>query len=204
TTAPSTEGFSKPGYVVSEPAWISVKGDASADSITQASVFKLNYEISETATFEITVPEGALVSNATPSYNEVVTVESNDPEFVAWMDGDQVISYSPVYKFSALSDRELTIATEGSEQPAVSLQVLELRAEHNSYLGQVYLPTGASLVEWGLLLSDSNSFPTYGDEGVTALKSNSINPATNEFLRSIPFASTTEYVRAYAVVKVGT
>ncbi|MBN3489894.1 hypothetical protein JV173_00055 [Acholeplasma equirhinis] len=202
STAPSTAGFSKPNFVVADPAWVSLKGSQTPAAITEASVFRLAYVVDQAAEFNVSVPEGATVSNATPQYNEIVTISTDDPEFVAWLENGQVVSFDPVFKFTALMDREFEMSTDAADlEPVVTLHELELRSGHASYLGQVYLPEGATLIEAGILGSNTVSMPTYGAADVTVIKSNALQPTTLEFLRTIADANDFEFVRAYAVVK---
>src|SRR5690606_25551531 len=107
------------------------------------------------------------------------------------------------YKFSAIGKRQLTFVEDQDViySPVVHLvDVSGIRLNMDSYLGQIYLPDGYSLVEYGFLFNEERAILDYisADEKVP---SGSLVPSTKEFLRS----SSTDYasVRAYAVINDG-
>src|SRR5690606_18295715 len=155
-----------------------------------ATIVQLQYELAseEPNTFDVSVTGGTASANPAV-YNSVVTVSASDPEnFVAWLENGEVVSYDPNYQFTALYDRTLEASTSGSEAALVTLKQLSLREGTNSYLGQFELPAGYDLVETGVLLSDSDN-ATLDSLSVQKVKSNALQPVTNEFLRSIPITA---------------
>src|SRR5690606_31984271 len=107
------------------------------------------------------------------------------------------------YKFTVLEDITL-LAVTGEPVQAISVVYLNdvtgIRPDYESYLGQVNLVDGYTLIEAGLLLSDTVTVPTLDQVGVTKRASTSIHGLTNEFLISFQESSSYRYIRAYAIV----
>ncbi len=186
-TAP-TNLPTKKNYVVSPTnPW-----SDSFDNVTENKVIKLQYELNpETAKFNITFDDNVQEVN----YNQVVTL-TNETD-VLWQVDGETVWYGSSYSFSALSNRTITIK-EGSaptEAIVTMTEIADLRAEHNSFLGQVYVPSG-DLLEVGFLRGTEHAV-TFSNK--TAHIASNIVPETNEFIVSIP-DSITDNIRAYALV----
>lgn len=160
--------------------------------VTEDKVIKLQYELSTTATFDITLNSGTpLVAN----YNDIVTLTSETD--VLWIEDGRSVWYGMSYSFSALGDRDITTeAGNAPTEPIVTMnEIIDLRADHRSFLAQVYVPSG-DLLEAGFLRGTEH-------EVTFANKSNhiasSLVPETNEFIVSIP-NTITDNIRAYALV----
>lgn len=190
---------------LTKPGMVFVGWDTPQTNITEDIIIRALYDLDETtAQVTITIADETGLGAGTFDYNSLVTVTASVPGFTHWTEDGEVVSYDPTYTFSAIKNRTLKAETGGTEAPVVFLQdVTGIRAQSESYLGQIHLPSGYTLFEAGLLVSDTVAVPTYGVAGVEAIVSNSINPATNEFLRSIQGTSEYRFVRAYAVVSNG-
>ena len=181
--------YTKPNYnlLLEEdvPVWKSLVGSNSLSSINEPSVFSLSYELVDGV-------ESVTINESEYDYNEIVTLESIDSNFKAWVDSDgNVLSYSSTYKFTAIIDLTIYEVTEELvEKPLVTLlDVTGIRENYNSYLGSYYLPSGYEFIETGVMV------------GSNKLQSNSIHPTTNEFLRSIPNEDVNDVIRSYLTYK---
>ena len=111
--------------------------------------------------------------------------------FSHWTDpSGRVISYDETLVISAIADRTIIESTTPlTEVPVVyMLDVTGIRADHQSYLGQYYLPASSEVVAYGFKVGDQY------------IQSNSSHATTNEFLRSIP-TTNDKVVRAYLTFK---
>ena len=192
----------KPGYVVSSSA----KWDLSMDDITTDTVLTLQYDKSTTATFVLTVTNGT--GDGTYNYNDVVTVTpiASGIPFSHWADASGIVlSTLYSYSFTMLEDKNIVAHysdTPLADMPRITLSKdLELRAEYRSYLSQFYLPTGFTLLDYGLLtLTEDKPIDTIDTPNLTVYKGFKYFAVTDEFLMSISKASHYS-VRAYLVVK---
>ncbi len=153
-------------------------------------------------TIEITVNGGYADNNMT-HYNSVVTITSTTEGFVAWQENGQIVSYNPIYKFTALFDRELTAITEGEEQPLVVIHNVVIREDMISYLGQIHLPEGFSILEFGFIFADIDFNFFNGEDGVTTVPSIILQPTTNEYLRSFAYDDSFNVIKAYVILSNG-
>lgn len=198
-TAPEgvTTNLSKPGFKVSETPF------GPLEVIEEHTIFFVNYEKESTDQLEIKlndVPQ-------TVQMNDVVKLENETA--VLWLENGLPIWYGTEYSFTALSNR--TITTKEGDEPTTalvsSIQHLNLRDNEGvlSHLGQVYVPEGRELIEVGYLLHTNNNLElTMDTEGVTVLRSDSVNEFRNEFLRTVTEdKKMNTNVRAYAVIDNG-
>lgn len=171
-TAPSEKiGYTFNGYTLTE-------------TVNLVSVYRANYTRNTDVTYTI--------NSQTYDFNEVVTLEGTE-DFTHWESGGKVVSYNPNYKFTALSDLNLTEGTGGIAENLVTLRTLpNFRPEHTTYLAQFELLPGFELVEYGLEVDG---------EGETRIlrKFNNLNPTTNEMLVSTQ--NSYSNVSAYMIIK---
>lgn len=192
----------KPGFVVSASA----KWSGSTNNITDDTVLILQYDKSTAATFYLTVTDGT--GAGTYGYNDVVTVTPNasGTAFSHWEDDMGIIlSTESLYKFTMLEDK--TVIAKFNETPITDVprillsEDLELRAEYRSYISQFYLPSGYSLVEYGMLtLTEDKPIDSVDTSSVYFYRGFKYYAQTNEFVMSIPTGSHYS-IRAYLVVK---
>lgn len=184
-SSPSKPGYEFDGYDVSQ--------------ITEDTVFVANYVRSSTTQINVNVV-GGTKDKEEYLFNDIVTVDTNLPEFTHWEDEDgNVVSYKQSFKFSALEDITLTAKTDGTEQPIVYMRdVSGIRSGHKSYLGYVeFNENDFTLIEYGFLggLADGVMLM----EEIQYIPSTSI--VNNEFLRSFTDSSTLYNTTAYAKLR---
>ncbi|MDO9629890.1 MAG: InlB B-repeat-containing protein [Acholeplasmataceae bacterium] len=194
----------KPNYT--ENGWLNIHGGMTLGSpITADSVFMLQYTPDGTLPkVNISVTDGTSIGEV--DFNTVVTINPNPAdsglEFSHWTENGVIVSYNAEYKFTALTHRSLSavyVATGTvSEVPVVTLSKdLELRDGYHTYTGQLYLPAGLELVEYGFLFSNSAVMLEYSSAPVKA-QSSSLNETTNEFITSFKMGSHMA-MRAYMI-----
>lgn len=198
-TAPVTTELSKPGYKLSKTPWLSNEGDTSLENITSSRVYRLQYELEETSKVNITVGDSTTEYN----YNDIVTLTATNPNFKAWVDKEgNVLSTNKTFKFTALVDRTINESdVVPTTLPVVTMtNDLMLRETHQTFLGQLELSEGDTLVEYGLVASEDVllSQEQLTLDNADKLSSKVLVPATNEFMLSIP----NEYVVVRAFVTV--
>lgn len=179
----------KPGYTVAADKW---GVGASLDNISEDTVFELHYTLSSESTYTLSVTNGT--GSDTYAFNTIVTAVADEPTegqyFSHWEENGVVVSKQSSYKFTILTNRSITAVYDtspASDVPFVSLSNdLSLRAGYRSYLGQYYLPDGYELIEFGVITSTNSATITHDSASTTAVRSESSNATTNEFLKSIP------------------
>jgi hypothetical protein len=193
---------SKPGFVIAPSAW-----DKPLTNIQSNTIFTIQYAVDpEVNQVSVTVVGGS--GSGLYDYNQVVTVnaapEQGDNNFQYWIEGSKIVSYEADYSFSAISNRTLTAVyatTPASPRPLITLTgPINLRENRLSFIGQVSVPNGFSVVEYGLLTKDQAGLLTLATSGVVKRQSTRLFAVTNEFLMSIPSAEAVA-VRAYLVVE---
>jgi len=197
--APSVEGYSKPGYSVdSLNAW-----SPSVTALTSDVVYELQYTLDATTlTYDIAVTNGSS-SSVIASFNEVVTVTADAGAVSGyWMEDEAVVAYGLTYSFTALSNRDLTfIESEDTPVPLVNLKdVSGIRENYVSYLGQVDLPDGYELIEYGFLFDSTEKVLTVDQAEV--VRASGALADTLEFLTSVSI-NTYQSIRAYAIIDNG-
>lgn len=191
--APNVATLSKPGYT---PVAYGV-----LDPISEHTVYVVEYEL--------TNPNAAVTINGVEyPYDSIVTLESTDENFTHWESNGVIVSYNPVYKFSALYDRTVEAKTSVvTETTVITLtDDLGFRSSEgkSSYLGQFDLKDGEVLIEAGIIGSEVYVNDLKLDTlGATIIPSSVINPTTGEFLRTVD-SDLFELVRGYVVTSAGT
>ena len=189
----------KPGFVVD--ALLPWVGDT--DNVNEHRVLILRYTIDSSETFTIDVTGGT--GEGTYLYNTIVSVEADTENphgtFSHWEEGGIPVSYNQIYRFTAMRPRalEAIFAAEPLDLLPVVIMSdnLEIRSDHASYLGQFALPPGHTLIEYGILRSNTNATPKCGDGDVIRHRGEKHVGATGEFLMS--FGTPMVYQRAYVV-----
>jgi hypothetical protein len=207
--APATATLSKPGFIIDslEP-WIGLDMlPVTLDNITEDIIAIVNYETNVATTYNISVT-GGIGGGSEVAFNSVVTVTADTPEVGAYFnywktDLGKILSYDPVYKFTALSDLNIEAVfstVDVTEVPLVTISKrLNIRTDMATYVGQYYIPDGYSIVEYGILSNNTANF-NVDTVGVYTYRSTKSNPVTKEFVMS--FALTIGlYTKAYLVVK---
>jgi hypothetical protein len=191
----------KPGYLIANPRW---NGSL---TLTDDTVLTLQYEKAQAATYSVTVNNGT--GTGTYDYDQVVTVSADlagpGEYFQHWERGGQVVSTKTSYSFTVLGDTELTAVFDTTVpvlSPKVSISdTLYLRQGYTSYLGQMDVPDGYDIVEFGMLTSATVDTPVLDNGAFTKYQGGSYHPTTKEFLHS--FTSSFASIRAYMVLADG-
>jgi len=201
-TAPSTTNLSKPGYTVDDVTpW-----DSEFSNVTSNLIILLQYEsaVSEMISVGVTGGTGA----GSYAFNSVVTVVADTPEegyFCYWEDANgKEVSYQETYVFTAVKDVSLTVVTSESAPTDVNYVTLSDRlsfhSEKSTYIGQFHIPSGYTLIEYGVLTFDEIGEFDLTTEGIIKYRSNIYNTVTNEFIASIP-SNNSQYIKSYMVVE---
>lgn len=161
----------------------------------------------DVATIAVTV-NGGSKDLVEVKYNDVVTLQPADMDnFKYWADANgKFVSSKPNYKFTALKDVTFEAVTVGDVPALTSVYMtsVDIRDGHESYLAQIELKEGESLLEYGYLTSETEMGDiVVGASGVEKVSSTALNPLTNEFLMSFPLVKFLN-IRAYALVDNGT
>jgi hypothetical protein len=198
--APDVSGYSKPGYTVDTvKTWF-----PAITTLSDNEIYKLQYTLDTVETFNVTLTN-ATASNLTPEFNEVVTLTAAGGATSGyWTENNAIIGYGTVFRFSALSDRDITfIESANSEEPVVSFtDVSGIRFGYDSFLGQVYLPDGYEIIEYGFLFKTTSVDELITIDSADVIKASSVMAGTNEYLRSVS-TETYDIVRAYMLVTDG-
>lgn len=161
----------------------------------------------DVATIAVTV-NGGSKDLVDVKYNDVVTLQPADMDnFKYWADANgKFVSSKPNYKFTALKDVTFEAVTVGDIPALTSVYMtsVDIRDGYESYLAQIELKEGESLLEYGYLTSETEMGDiVVGAQGVEKVSSTALNPLTNEFLMSFPLVKFLN-IRAYALVDNGT
>lgn len=203
-TAPSYDGYTKPGQTVNESTpWKTLSGNSSLENITSSRVYVLQYE-TNVQLVTITLVN-ATVSSIEKNINKVVTVTANDlVDFEYWKNADnEVVSYSPSFSFTATKNITLTAEMlDDSKTPANLVTIsqdLEIRTGYNTYVGRFELLEGQTIHEFGFLVSKTSPYVDFNSEDTQIVKSNAYNEMTNEFIMSFSIGSYI-IVKSYIIV----
>lgn len=204
-TAPSTDDLSKPGYQVkSENKWLSNEGSSSLESINSSRVYVLQYEKVNLGQYTITVGE----DTHQYEYNDIATVTTELENFTHWEENGKVVSTSVEYSFTVTRNRTLVpvsnLALLNTSRVILS-DDLEVRDGYQTFMAQIDLLPGETIVEYGLVVSQ-NANDKYDDivletEAVEKAQGNVLHPITKEFVMS--FDTKYHVVRAYLVTRDG-
>lgn len=181
---PSLAAYSKPGYQIAALPWGSA---IDFDNITADTIVQLQYIPLETpATYTVAVDNG--FGDGIYDFDTVVTaVPDIAPEgqyFSYWSDeNDNFVSILPTYSFTVYENIHLVANFDvypADDFPYATMSdALDLRAGKATFVGQIYLPVGFDLIEYGITLYDD-----YGEE--TRYQASNLNPETGEFVMSFP------------------
>lgn len=206
-TAPSYDGYTKPGQTVNESTpWKTLSGNSSLENITSSRVYVLQYE-TNVQLVTITLVN-ATVSSIEKNINQVVTVTADDlVDFEYWKNADnEVISYSPSFSFTATKNITLTAEMlDDSKTPANLVTIsqdLEIRTGYNTYVGRFELLEGQTIHEFGFLVSKTDEDVDFDSSDLQIVKSNAYNQSTNEFIMSFSIGSYMS-VKSYIIVDNG-
>lgn len=216
----------KPGMVVASTPWKTSSNKTTLDNITEDTVFVLQYTVNTSQEYALRVLNGTASTSPNGTiditkyqYNTPVTVTAPSTKtftqdgveqtrnFHYWMVDDHIASYNQTYEFTMLQDKEViavyNVQAEAlpTPEPRVNLSFdLALRTGYRTFLSQFNIPTGYSIVEYGLLSSLSTSATlTFGDGDSTHHQANTYYAPTKEFVMSLP--DTVGSVAAYVVYK---
>lgn len=213
-TEPSELPTPPPFMQWAETKWLTkgASSTSSLENITSNRVYHLQYApVAELATYALNVSLGSGSGNY--AYNSVVTVTptpQSGKAFSHWADAEgNKLSYKSTYKFSILGVTSIQAVfvdgeTSPVEQPVVSMsENLGIKGEDFvTYKGQMQLPVGYSIVEYGFIFSRSSDELTLTSLGATIVPSNIHYGVTGEFMRSFP-EDTFNSIRAYMIVQNG-
>ncbi len=192
----------KPNYIIS----VDSKWDLPLTNITTDTVRVLQYEIDTTDSYTLTVTGGT--GSGSYLFNSIATASATPEEgqvFHYWQIGNEIVSYDESYALTLFSD--LTVeAVYGDEAiaalPVVSIsQELSLRTSKSSFVGQMYIPTGFTLIEYGMMTSPLECECIYlGDSVSTEHQANKNNGQTGEYLMTFTTLDI-GHVAAYMILK---
>src|SRR5690554_1727536 len=204
-SAPPTDNLSKPGYQVkSENKWLSNEGSSSLESINSSRVYVLQYEKVNLGQYTITVGE----DTQQYGYNDIATVTAEVENFTHWEENGKVVSTSVEYSFTVTRNRTLVPVSNPellNTSRVILSDDLEVRDGYQTFMAQIDLISGETIVEYGLVVSQ-NANDKYDDidletEAVEKAQGNVLHPITKEFVMS--FDTKYHVVRAYLVTRDG-
>ena len=191
----------KPGYVVAPFKW-----DKALANINNHTIFTVQYLEDELPNLNLTVNQGT--GSGTYAFNTIVTIEAdavyNDQHFQYWTYQDNIFSYNRIHQFTLLESMNITAVY--ADDPILPLPHITLsndlarRSGYKSYLGQLFIPTGYELIEYGVITSQHKEYLDLGSSNIHRYQGISLNPSTQEFVMSITETSH-QYVQGYLVVK---
>ncbi len=192
----------KPFYVISTTE----KWDLPLTNITEDTVRILQYLIDTTQNYSLNVIGGT--GSGSYLFNSVATLVPT-PEtgqvFQYWKIGNEIVSYSENYLVTLYTDLtvEAIYGTETlSAQPVVSIsEPLALRTSKSSFVGQMYIPSEYTLIEYGMTTSPlACECITLDDPSSTQRQASKYFGLTGEFLMTF---TTLEigHVMAYMILK---
>ncbi len=201
-TAPATLP-TKLGYSVSETPW-----NTGFTNVTGNMVTILQYTKTNANSYTVTVVNGT-GGDGSYDYNSVATVTaaatSGELYFHHWEVEDLTVSYQASYSFTVVENTTVTAyyaASAPADAPHVTItNDLALRSGYKTFIGQFYLPSGYTLVEWGIVsTAAATALPDIGTTSVISNESTKYNATTKEYVVSIANASAASY-RGYLVCK---
>jgi len=202
----------RPGFDAVDGAgrWTMVYGSESVTNITQNSVYVQNY-VDDVATNTVNIVVNNGTGTEVKNFNSIVTAVANvAPEgqkFSHWEENGVKVSAQATYNFTALYNREITavyvpVATVLTDEVIVTLSNdVEKRPGYHTYVGQLDIPSGYEVIEYGFLIGDNADLldETHYSHIV---QGTNIHPLTSEFISSMSIGSHMS-VRAYVVVDDG-
>ena len=210
---PSSLPTPPPNMDWKETPWLTADNKSLADVVDSNRIYYAQYELVDTvSSYQLTVVGGT--GSGSYAYNSVATITPNAaPEgkvFSHWADAEgNKLSYKSSYKVSILAATSIQAvfvdgATSPAEQPVVSMSDdLGIKGSgFVTYKGQMQLPAGYSIVEYGFIFSRSSDVLTLTSLGATIVPSNIHYSVTGEFMRSFP-VETFNSIRAYMIIQNG-
>lgn len=190
--------------------WLTLDNKDLEDVVNENRVYYAQYQVVDAAaSYQLTVNGGT--GSGSFKYNSVATVTPNTPfegkVFSHWADAEgNKLSYKSTYAFTILGATTVqAVFIDGTSSPA-ELPVVSMSDDLGikgsgfvTYKGQMQLPAGYTVVEYGFIFSRSSEQLTLESLGATIVPSNIHYGLTGEFMRSFP-ADTFNSVRAYMIV----
>ena len=211
--APSSLPTPPPNMNWKETPWLTADNKSLADVVDSNRIYYAQYKLAGTvSSYQLTVVGGT--GSGSYAYNSVATITPNAaPEgkvFSHWADAEgNKLSYKSSYKVSILAATSVQAvfvdgATSPAEQPVVSMSDdLGIKgSQFVTYKGQMQLPAGYTIVEYGFIFSRSSDVLTLTSLGATIVPSNIHYGVTGEFMRSFP-VETFNSIRAYMIIQNG-
>ena len=208
TPTVDTSSYTKPNFIVDTDN----KWDKPLTGITESDTRVLQYKIDTSAEFNLTVVEGTKITtpngtNGKYIFNNTVEVEANAPRtgeiFSHWLVNGQEVSRNSTYHIGVVADTTLTAVYVKSDvtlatSPLISIRDVLLRTSKKSYVAQMYIPEGHTLIDYGFLRSTtSNDNLAFSD--TDRIRMEKYYGPTNEFLAT--FASEPKAIKAYMVTE---
>ena len=142
-------------------------------------------------------------------FDTLVTVEASDKNnFSYWKDSScRIISYDPIYSFYVSGDVTLTAVSNDNDvqrKPIAAINSVIEGSGTVSFVAQCTVPSGTEyqIVEYGVLMSQTNSTPDLGASDVIRGSAGS-KTNTGQFMITKTTASGQWYGRAYVICKDG-
>jgi len=175
-------------------------------NVVQDTITVLQYTKTNTTQYALSVQNGT--GSGDYEFNTVASVTATDRSgenlvFNYWQVGDKIVSYSSTYSFTmvqATSIWGVYGAAAVTAAPTLTMSPdLALRGGYKTFICQFYLPTGYTLVEYGMIgKGSSGTFIDLGTSGITRYQAGKYNATTKEYVLSIETANATA-VRAYMI-----
>jgi len=201
-TATAPESLpSKPGYTIAETNW-----NTSLTNITDDTIAVLQYTKTDTTSYTLSVPNGT--GDGSYEYNTVATVVADAPTgeefFHHWEVEDHTVSYQSTYKFTVLENTTITAVYSTSavtDAPTVTItDSFSIRGGYKTFIGQFYVPSSYTMVEYGILISPNEEWVEIDTENATRYQGSKYNGTTGEYVMS--FANDDAIsTRAYLICK---
>jgi len=204
----NVDSYTKPNYIVDTlNRW-----DKPLNNITESDTRVLQYKIDTESEFSLNVVEGTVLTtpNGTDGkfkYNTPVTVEANaaavGEKFSHWQINGQAVSNDTTYSVSIIEKTTITAvyvleATTLTSSPLVAIRDVALRTGFKSYVAQMYIPEGHTLIDYGFLRSTDTVVDLIFDDSYR-VKSDKYFGQTKEYLGS--FNSDIKSIKAYLVTE---
>ncbi|MFA5005872.1 MAG: lamin tail domain-containing protein [Candidatus Izemoplasmatales bacterium] len=206
-TPPSTDTYTKIGYTFADTKW-----SGTYTSVTEDKAIILQYVLSNANTFSVTFSNVANVARNKDLYafNEVAQLTADETDgtnpFSHWAIGTHIISYDRVFYTTMLDNIYPTavyLATPLTPAAVISISdALSLRDGYVSFKGQFDLPSGYSLIEYGILTSSDYQSSINIDTASNKYRSEKYNGQTGEFMMSFQTANV-KTARGYLIYNDG-
>jgi len=203
-TVPNYLSFTKPG--LTSTGWtidgINVIDFATATFTSDTVVYPLY--TTAVNNLSLTITNGTASVEGPYDFNEVVTVTANGTgTFSYWLKDDKIASLDQAYTFTVAGSHELEAVYDSDfvADSEIFVGVSEIYEDLNlgyaTIVGQLDLPAGEELVEWGIITSQMAGGITLDTPDVKVFNSNKVNQTTNEFVLSFTKAVSYPNYRAF-------